>query len=229
MTRVSRLLLAPLRPAPPRGWTPPFVLPLLTLVPQLSQRPFPRRSIGRPETCLLNPAGRRLPRIRIRESAPADQFPRSVEPREKGSSAGDVALDLLAKFTGAAEFLFGTEAMPESNFHGGFCGVPRIIEEVGLDGEVCSVKGGTHANVWRRTIKFVFNHCFRRVHAKRGQDLLARAEIQSREENFVFFFKQKTAYEIEGGRYFVRGSPDRVKTFGDIALTAYLAHDLPDG
>lgn len=35
--------------------------------------------------------------------------------------------------------------------------------------------------------------------------------------------------EIEGGRYFVRGSPDRVKTFGDIALTAYLAHDLPDG
>jgi len=33
----------------------------------------------------------------------------------------------------------------------------------------------------------------------------------------------------EGGRYQVRGSPDRFKTFGDLALAAYLAHNLPDG
>ncbi len=35
--------------------------------------------------------------------------------------------------------------------------------------------------------------------------------------------------EIDGGRYFVRGSPDRMRTFGDLALAAHLAHDLPEG
>jgi carbon-monoxide dehydrogenase large subunit len=31
----------------------------------------------------------------------------------------------------------------------------------------------------------------------------------------------------EGGRYFVRGTPDRGKSFGDVALAAYLAHNYP--
>ena len=31
----------------------------------------------------------------------------------------------------------------------------------------------------------------------------------------------------EGGRYFVRGAPDSAKTFSDISLTAYLAHNYP--
>jgi carbon-monoxide dehydrogenase large subunit len=33
----------------------------------------------------------------------------------------------------------------------------------------------------------------------------------------------------EGGRYHVRGSPDRFKAFGELALAAYLAHNLPEG
>ena len=31
----------------------------------------------------------------------------------------------------------------------------------------------------------------------------------------------------DGGRYFVRGAPDRAKTFSDISLAAYLAHNYP--
>jgi carbon-monoxide dehydrogenase large subunit len=33
----------------------------------------------------------------------------------------------------------------------------------------------------------------------------------------------------EGGKFFVKGSPDRSKSFGDVALMAYLAHNLPKG
>jgi carbon-monoxide dehydrogenase large subunit len=35
--------------------------------------------------------------------------------------------------------------------------------------------------------------------------------------------------EVDGARYFVRGSPDRAKLFPELALAAYLAHDLPEG
>jgi carbon-monoxide dehydrogenase large subunit len=35
--------------------------------------------------------------------------------------------------------------------------------------------------------------------------------------------------EFEGGKFFVRGSPDRGKAFGEIALAAYLAHNMPAG
>ncbi|MEX2284001.1 MAG: molybdopterin cofactor-binding domain-containing protein [Gemmatimonadota bacterium] len=35
--------------------------------------------------------------------------------------------------------------------------------------------------------------------------------------------------EVEGSNYFVRGSPERGKQFGDLALAAYLAHNLPQG
>jgi carbon-monoxide dehydrogenase large subunit len=35
--------------------------------------------------------------------------------------------------------------------------------------------------------------------------------------------------ELEGGKFRVRGSPDRAKGFGDVSLAAYLAHDLPEG
>jgi carbon-monoxide dehydrogenase large subunit len=34
---------------------------------------------------------------------------------------------------------------------------------------------------------------------------------------------------FENGKYSVRGSPDRTKSFGDVALMAYLAHNLPKG
>jgi carbon-monoxide dehydrogenase large subunit len=33
----------------------------------------------------------------------------------------------------------------------------------------------------------------------------------------------------EGGKFSVKGSPDRFKTFGDVALMAYLAHNMPKG
>ncbi len=33
--------------------------------------------------------------------------------------------------------------------------------------------------------------------------------------------------EYEGGRFMVRGSPDQAKTFGEVALMAYLAHEYP--
>src|SRR5437763_12852211 len=33
----------------------------------------------------------------------------------------------------------------------------------------------------------------------------------------------------EGGKFFVKGSPDRSKSFFDVALMAYLAHNLPKG
>jgi carbon-monoxide dehydrogenase large subunit len=33
--------------------------------------------------------------------------------------------------------------------------------------------------------------------------------------------------EFENGKFFVRGSPDRGKAFGEIALAAYLAHNMP--
>ncbi|HSJ65872.1 MAG TPA: molybdopterin cofactor-binding domain-containing protein [Gemmatimonadaceae bacterium] len=35
--------------------------------------------------------------------------------------------------------------------------------------------------------------------------------------------------EFEGGKFFVRGSPDRTKGFAEIALAAYLAHSMPAG
>ena len=34
---------------------------------------------------------------------------------------------------------------------------------------------------------------------------------------------------FEGGKFSVKGSPNRSKTFGDVALMAYLAHNLPKG
>jgi aerobic carbon-monoxide dehydrogenase large subunit len=33
--------------------------------------------------------------------------------------------------------------------------------------------------------------------------------------------------EFEGGKFFVRGSPDRAKALGEVSLAAYLAHNLP--
>jgi carbon-monoxide dehydrogenase large subunit len=35
--------------------------------------------------------------------------------------------------------------------------------------------------------------------------------------------------EFEGGKFFVRGSPDRGKAFSEVALAAYLAHSMPAG
>ena len=35
--------------------------------------------------------------------------------------------------------------------------------------------------------------------------------------------------EFEGGQFYVRGAPERVKQFVDITLAAYLAHNLPSG
>ena len=35
--------------------------------------------------------------------------------------------------------------------------------------------------------------------------------------------------EFEGGKFFVRGSADRAKSFGEISLAAYLAHSMPPG
>jgi carbon-monoxide dehydrogenase large subunit len=35
--------------------------------------------------------------------------------------------------------------------------------------------------------------------------------------------------EYAGGKFAVKGSPDRAKTFGEVALMAYLAHNYPDG
>ena len=35
--------------------------------------------------------------------------------------------------------------------------------------------------------------------------------------------------EFEGGQFYVRGAPDRVKQFADITLAAYLAHNMPAG
>jgi carbon-monoxide dehydrogenase large subunit len=34
---------------------------------------------------------------------------------------------------------------------------------------------------------------------------------------------------FEGGKWSVKGSPDRAKTWGDVALMAYLAHNIPQG
>src|SRR5207237_21379 len=35
--------------------------------------------------------------------------------------------------------------------------------------------------------------------------------------------------ELEGGKFFVRGAPDRAKAFPEITLAAYLAHNYPAG
>lgn len=35
--------------------------------------------------------------------------------------------------------------------------------------------------------------------------------------------------DFAGGNYFVKGSPQRAKGFGEVALAAYLAHNIPDG
>jgi carbon-monoxide dehydrogenase large subunit len=35
--------------------------------------------------------------------------------------------------------------------------------------------------------------------------------------------------EYEGGRFFVKGAPDRAKTIPEVAMAAWTAHDLPDG
>jgi carbon-monoxide dehydrogenase large subunit len=43
--------------------------------------------------------------------------------------------------------------------------------------------------------------------------------LEASEQDLVF----------EGGRWAVKGAPDRAKTWGDVALMAYLAHNLPPG
>ena len=43
--------------------------------------------------------------------------------------------------------------------------------------------------------------------------------LEAREDDLAF----------EGGKFFVKGSPERAKGFGDVALMAYLAHNLPKG
>jgi len=35
--------------------------------------------------------------------------------------------------------------------------------------------------------------------------------------------------DFAGGNYFVKGSPQRTKGFGEVALAAYLAHNIPEG
>jgi carbon-monoxide dehydrogenase large subunit len=54
---------------------------------------------------------------------------------------------------------------------------------------------------------------------KRKAARIAAHLLEAAEEDIV----------AEGGRYHVRGSPDRFKTFGELALGAYLAHNIPDG
>ncbi len=48
---------------------------------------------------------------------------------------------------------------------------------------------------------------------------IAAHQLEAAEEDMV----------AEGNRYHVKGSPDRFKTFQDMALGAYLAHNIPDG
>lgn len=36
-------------------------------------------------------------------------------------------------------------------------------------------------------------------------------------------------YDVENGRMYVKGSPDKAKSFGEMAFAAYTAHNLPDG
>ena len=50
---------------------------------------------------------------------------------------------------------------------------------------------------------------------------LAAHLLEAAEEDMV--------YDRESGKIYVKGSPDRAKTFGDIALAAYTAHSLPEG
>ena len=50
---------------------------------------------------------------------------------------------------------------------------------------------------------------------------LAAHLLEAAEEDMV--------YDRESGRIYVKGSPDRAKRFGEIALAAYTAHSLPEG
>jgi carbon-monoxide dehydrogenase large subunit len=49
---------------------------------------------------------------------------------------------------------------------------------------------------------------------------IAAHQLEAAEEDMV--------YDQSTGKIFVRGTPDRSKSFGDIALAAYTAHNLPD-
>ena len=53
---------------------------------------------------------------------------------------------------------------------------------------------------------------------EKGKKIAAHL-LEAREDDLVY----------EGGKFSVKGSPDRFKTFGDVALMAYLAHNLPKG
>ena len=41
--------------------------------------------------------------------------------------------------------------------------------------------------------------------------------------------RRRTTSSSRAGKFSVKGSPDRAKTFGDVALAAYLAHNMPPG
>jgi carbon-monoxide dehydrogenase large subunit len=49
---------------------------------------------------------------------------------------------------------------------------------------------------------------------------IAAHQLEAAEEDMV--------YDQSSGKIYVRGTPDRSKSFGDIALAAYTAHNLPD-
>lgn len=50
---------------------------------------------------------------------------------------------------------------------------------------------------------------------------IAAHQLEAAEEDMV--------YDRDAGKIYVKGAPDKAKTFGDIALAAYTAHNLPDG
>ncbi|MDX1665359.1 MAG: xanthine dehydrogenase family protein molybdopterin-binding subunit [Candidatus Promineifilaceae bacterium] len=50
---------------------------------------------------------------------------------------------------------------------------------------------------------------------------IAAHQLEAAEEDVVF--------DQEEGKLYVKGSPDQAKSFADIALAAYTAHDLPEG
>jgi carbon-monoxide dehydrogenase large subunit len=62
-------------------------------------------------------------------------------------------------------------------------------------------------------------HAARKIRAKAVK--IAAHQLEAAEEDLV--------YDQENGKIFVKGSPDKSKSFFDVALASYQAHNLPDG
>ncbi len=111
----------------------------------------------------------------------------AAKAREEFVGGRDVTGDLEFEGFGGGEFLFGAEALPETDFDAARGKVAGVIEEMGFDGERGAIEGGADAHVGDTAVAagLAFENGAGDVDAARGEKFLLGFQVESWKSEFA--------------------------------------------